>query len=89
MRRYAAPGGPEKGLVQVGSSWNKVIARTPDRSLSSFTYNSLSVASRIFLLQLRDYKFKTNMAPATLQQPNRPIIIGNVAGAMEDCPYAM
>jgi hypothetical protein len=22
-------------------------------------------------------------------EPKRPIIIGNVAGAMEDCPYAM
>ncbi|KIW73684.1 hypothetical protein PV04_01782 [Phialophora macrospora] len=29
------------------------------------------------------------MAPALTTEPKRPIIIGNVAGAMEDCPYAM
>lgn len=33
------------------------------------------------------------MAPSatasTTITPKRPIIIGNVAGAMEDCPYAM
>ncbi|KAF2498485.1 duf1446 domain-containing protein [Lophium mytilinum] len=29
------------------------------------------------------------MPAATISEPKRPIIIGNVAGAMEDCPYAM
>ena len=29
------------------------------------------------------------MVSAAELEPKRPIIIGNVAGAMEDCPYAM
>ena len=29
------------------------------------------------------------MAPALTIDAKRPLIIGNVAGAMEDCPHAM
>jgi len=51
-----------------------------------------NLTSSLYLFSLFD-PLRFDMAPSattsTIIGPKRPIIIGNVAGAMEDCPYAM
>lgn len=66
--------------------------------LLSFCHNHLSLSHRIVAMIVKGLISPAfsiprcqghTMSPSIDSEGKRPIIIGNVAGAMEDCPHAM